>query len=195
MSKPSQGLVFRRVHGRVIPIRISVDLSKQDKRNAIVGGANIVGGTAIAGASGWIAKKIVQIPKLNLKIERLIFNRSNINKTGIGVQQSFKFYKSLGIKNAQASLARARWINGKTKFAAIGLGAAMVAYGARKAHKALRKNPSIPEEMAVDYTPALATFAWGTGYFGKEYFTRGAKGFVKSKPVKLFLSLLKRKML
>lgn len=175
-------VVFRRIHGRIVPIRLTADQKSRIKQGA-TGAAMVAGGLGIAAASGnFYRKAVVKSADSAMKSFRAIEDLGEVFKKSKVQQTLFDFAKKSEQQgkmfDALRRSSRIANISKVIKGAAIPIGAALVTVGAIKAINA------VPKKNRKDVNPALVAggaaaavvLAPKAGRLAKEAFEAGIGG-------------------
>lgn len=191
-QKKKNDVIFRRVRGRIVPIKIKPGLAvnralKRARRKEIKRGASeTVFGLGIAAGSGAIAGQILRA-----------FRRKSISETALDPNRRFRLnpkvqgqlgfkFKSRGRAKAAKNLKTAFRLTRGVRAGALVIGAALFSTGIEKLIPR-RKNESVSEELgragiATAATFAIAANAPALGFFIRQRgLRRGLKAFSKRK--------------
>lgn len=175
-------VVFRRVRGRIVPIRVqkSTPKNKTDLKKAAGGLAVAGAGFGLSAGAGRLAARFVR-ESAHFENSAREFSKQARNalkhfpnggsKTS---QMSFKFSQSEALKatrNATRSAAISKILHTNrnvVKGAGIVLGTALIGQGLKAAYEgATGKKVGVPGEFAAQATSGAAALAVGTSYFKK----------------------------
>lgn len=183
--KQDRGIVFRRVRGRIVPIR----LRKEDKQNLSRGASLVAAGTAVGAAAGKVYRMVNSAATARSKKGMSAMDRAHTYKFRPGNQRQLTFTglarqqkaQSLAMKSLKAGrrigrLAAPIRLGGRFASAAlIGVGAAKMYEGAR------REKLSTEKAAAIGGAAGIGAFL--TGAFGGAGFRRAIKpAYIKAYP-------------
>lgn len=175
-------VVFRRIRGRIVPIKLTADQKSRLKAGA-QGTALVGAGVAIAATSGnFYRKAVMKSADKAMKALIEIQNIGDILKKSGPQQTLFDYAKRTDQQRAAfESLRKSKQIANASKFlkaAAIPVGAGLVTAGALRALSAVpnQKKRQIDPALVAGGSAAVAVIAPKAANLAKEAFTAGIGG-------------------
>ncbi len=167
------GIVFRRIHGRIIPIKKKVDsLGKKDVIEIAKGAGYAAAGVGVAASGGRaFAKTVLSSAKMAFRATDFIHNVTSHQPSLFTGDLARSVAKGKAEKLLKHAVTRSR-IAAMIRIAAPIAGTALFAYGANRIAKALKENKKDLSPAAIG--AAAASVAGASFYYG-QYGRLGAK--------------------